>query len=52
MRVEIGSLIHDDSVGKIKSVQYVTHEANHSIDRELCNWLVFDPHRELLPTRE
>jgi hypothetical protein len=48
MRVEIGSQIHDDSVGKSESLQDVADEANHSICRELCNWLVFDPFGELV----
>jgi hypothetical protein len=47
MRVQIGSQIHDDSVGKAKSVQDVADEANHSICRVLCNWLVLDPLCEL-----
>jgi hypothetical protein len=48
MRVEIGSQIRDDSVGKAELVQDVTNEANHSICRELCNWLVLDPLHELV----
>jgi hypothetical protein len=31
MRVEIGSQIHDDSVGEAESVQDITDEADHSI---------------------
>jgi hypothetical protein len=48
MRVEIGSQIHRDSVGKVELVQDVANEANHLICRELCNWLVLDPLRELV----
>jgi hypothetical protein len=48
MRVEIGSEIRDDGVGKVESVQDVADEANHSICRELCDWLVLDPLRELV----
>jgi hypothetical protein len=48
MRVKIGSQVHDDSVGEAESVQDVTDEANHSICKELCNWLVLDPLRKLV----
>jgi hypothetical protein len=48
MRVEIGSQISDDSVGKTESVQDVANEANHSIYRELCNGFVLDPLRKLV----
>jgi hypothetical protein len=48
MQVEIGSQVCDDSVGEAKSVQDVTDEANHSIYRDLCNWLVLNPVRELV----
>jgi hypothetical protein len=46
--VEIGSQIRDDSIGKAESVQDVADEANHSIYRELCNWLVLNPLHELV----
>jgi hypothetical protein len=42
MRVEIGSQVRDDGVGEADSVQDVTNEANHSICREHCDWLVLD----------
>jgi hypothetical protein len=48
MRVEIGSQIRDDGVGKAESVQDVADEANNLICRELCNWLVLDPLHELV----
>jgi hypothetical protein len=50
MPMEIGSQVRDDSVGEAKaeSVQDVIDEANHSICRELCNWLVLDPLHELV----
>jgi hypothetical protein len=48
MRVEIGSQVCDDSVGKAELVQDVADEANHSICRELCDWLVLDPLRKLV----
>jgi hypothetical protein len=48
MGVEIGYQILDDSVGEAKLVQDVADEANHSICRELCNWLVLDPLQELV----
>jgi hypothetical protein len=48
MRVELGSQIHDESVGEAESVQDVADEADHSIYKELCNCLVLDPLRELV----
>jgi hypothetical protein len=48
MRVEIGSQIRDDSVGEAESVQNVADGVDHSICRELCNWLVLDPLHELV----
>jgi hypothetical protein len=43
MRVKIGSYVHDDSFGEAELVQDVANEANHSICRGLCNWLVLNP---------
>jgi hypothetical protein len=48
MRVEIGSQVRDDSVGEAESMQDVIDEANHSIYRECCDWLVLDPLRKLV----
>jgi lactate dehydrogenase-like 2-hydroxyacid dehydrogenase len=48
MRVEIGSQVHDDSVGEAKSVQDVANQANHSICIELCDWLLLDLLRKLV----
>jgi hypothetical protein len=39
MRVEIGSQICDDGVGKAELVQDVADEANQLIYTELCNGL-------------
>jgi hypothetical protein len=43
MRVEIGSQVCDDGVGEAKTMQDVTDEANHSIRKKRCDWLVVDP---------
>jgi hypothetical protein len=43
MRVEIGSQVRDDSVGEAETMQDVADEANHSICRERCDWLVLNP---------
>jgi hypothetical protein len=43
MRVEIGSQVYNDGVGKTKTVQDVKDVGNHSICRECCDWLVLDP---------
>jgi hypothetical protein len=43
MRVKIGTQVHVDGVGEEKMVQDVADEANHSICRKRCDWLVLDP---------
>jgi hypothetical protein len=43
MQVEIGSQVRDDGVGEAKTVQDIVDEANHSIRRKRCDWLVLDP---------
>jgi hypothetical protein len=48
MRVEIGSQVRDDSVWEAESMQHVADEANHSIGREFCDWLVLDPLHKLV----
>jgi hypothetical protein len=48
MRVEIGSQVCDDCVGEAEIMQDVVDEANHSICRECCDWLVLDPFGKLV----
>jgi hypothetical protein len=43
MRVEIGSQVPNYGVREAEMVQDVPDEANHSICRERCDWLVLDP---------
>jgi hypothetical protein len=48
MRVEIGSQICDNGVGKAKAVYDVADESNHSICSDRCNWPVLYPLSKLV----
>jgi hypothetical protein len=48
MCVEIGSQVRDGGVGEAKMVQDVADEANHSICRKRCDWLVLNPFGKLV----
>jgi hypothetical protein len=52
MRVEIGSQICDDGVGEAETVRDVIGEANHSIYKERCDWLVLDPLGKLVHSHQ